>query len=655
MKEKEEAEKRILELRKLLTEYDYNYYVLDDPLIDDYQYDILYRELKDLEERHPEFDASDSPTKRVSEKNLKHFEKHIHQPKMYSLDNTYSDEELKSFHSRIKESLDKRFTYSVEPKIDGTAISIIYRNSELFMALTRGDGETGDDVTSNIRTIRDLPLKLSEIIKGDIIVRGEVFFTKKRFEKLSETYSFSNPRNAASGTLKLQSAEEVSKRKLSILIHTVVTPIADTHINTLKKLSELKLPVVQIISEAESIDDLIKSKDAFEKQRFSLPYETDGVVIKLNQLSLREKVGFTSKSPKWAFAYKFTPKRAVTKLESVSFQVGRTGVITPVANLTPVRLSGTVVRRATLHNFEEMSRLGLKNMDFVEIEKSGEIIPKVLRVVSEMRSGNETEISIPKQCPSCGEKLVKYEDEVAVRCINRSCPEQIELSLTHFASKKAMNIENMGPSMVERLIKNNLLNSISAIYRLSKTDLLSLERVREKTAQNLLDAIDNSKSRPLAKLINGFGIRNVGEFAASKLAERFKNIDSLVNSTYEELIEVPGIGEESARAILLFFENKTNRDEIERLKDAGLAMRFADADGAFKGISFVLTGVLKNFTREKAEEYILSKGGNVQSDVSLKTDYLVVGESPGSKLKKAEKFSVKIITEDELLKMAEEK
>lgn len=655
MMEKEKAGNRINELRRLIKEYDYNYYVLDAPLIDDYQYDLLYRELKDLESEHPELDSDDSPTKRVSERNVRSFLKADHNPKMYSLENTYSDEELEAFHMRIAESIEGDFSYSVEPKIDGTAISVIYEDSKLKTALTRGDGEKGDDVTENIRTIRELPLALSKRIEGSLTVRGEVFFTKRRFEELNETYGFSNPRNAAAGTLKLLSPSEVSKRRLSILIHTVVTPIKETHTETLMELSEMGLPVVRAIAEARGIGELIKAKNDFDRERYSLPYETDGIVIKLNQLKLRERVGLTSKSPKWAFAFKFTPKRAVTKLESVSFQVGRTGVITPVANLSPVDLSGTTVKRATLHNFQEIERLSLKEGDYVEIEKSGEIIPKVLRVLTERRTGGEAGIVQPAKCPSCGEKLVKYEDEVAVRCINRNCPEQIELSLIHFASKRAMNIENMGPSVIERLIEKGFVRSISDIYSLTLNDLLSLDRIKGKSASRLLQSIAESRKRPLSKLIFGLGIRNVGEFAALNLSERFRTIHSLMSAQTEELTSVFGIGEETAKAIRIFFENRTNREEIERLLNAGVTMEHSGRGGSLSGKFFVVTGTLKRFSRDEATDYITSLGGTVQNDVSKKTQYLVAGENPGSKIDKAKKLSVKVISEDELILMAEDK
>ncbi|MDD3803443.1 MAG: NAD-dependent DNA ligase LigA [bacterium] len=655
MRERENTEKRIKELRDLIVKYDYHYYVLSEPLIDDYEYDKLYRELLSLESSNPEFDSPDSPTKRVSEQTQNHFEKLGHKPKMYSLDNSYSDDELKAFHRRISESLTEKFSYTVEPKIDGTAISLIYNDSLLQSALTRGDGETGDDVTSNVRTIRSIPLKLNSLIEGELIVRGEIFFTKKRFEKLSETYSFSNARNAASGTLKLQNAKEVSKRQLSALIHTVVTPLAPTHTESLKKLSELGLPIVSVFAEAETVSRLIEEKNRFEKDRFSLLFETDGIVIKVNQLNLREKVGFTNKSPKWAFAFKFTPERAMTKLLSVDFQVGRTGVITPVANLNPVEISGTIVKRATLHNFEEINRLSVKIGDFVEIEKSGEIIPKILRFVPEKRVGSEVNIEIPSHCPSCKEKLVKYEDEIAVRCVNKNCPEQIELSLIHFASKKAMNIENMGPSLVRRLIENKIVSSISDIYKLTKSELTKIDRIKDKSALNILKAIEDSKNRTLAKVIYALGIRNVGEFASLKLAESFQDIDSLANSRYDQLIKIQGIGEESANAILLFFENKTNREEIEKLKNSGLRISHSKSSGSLTGLSFVLTGTLKNFSRNEAAEYITSKGGMVQNDVSSKTNYLVAGANPGSKVERAKSLGVKIIAEEDLTIMAEEK
>jgi len=650
---KSDIKRRINELRKLISKYDSHYYVLNKPLIDDYEYDLLYKELVLLEKQNPEFDSSLSPTKRVSEKNITGFKKFKHIPKMYSLENTYSDDELSAFHKRIKDVLKNNFSYSVEPKIDGAALSVIYRDSVFYKALTRGDGESGDDVTDNIKTIRELPLSLNKIIKGELIIRGEVFFTKKRFEKLSETYSFSNPRNSAAGTLKLLSPKEVSKRMLSILFHTVVTPIATTHIETLLELKTLGLPVVNQIAAAKTLEELIEIKNMFEIKRFSLPYETDGIVVKVNQLPLREKVGFTSKSPRWAFAYKYAPKKAITRLQSISFQVGRTGVITPVANLTPVELSGTVVKRATLHNFEEIDRLEIKKLDFVEIEKSGEIIPKVVRVIKEKRSGKEISIERPFLCPSCKEKLVKYDDEVAIRCINKNCPEQIELSLIHFASKKAMNINNMGPSIISKFIEKKLVKSISDIYSLTKENLLSIDRIKEKSATNLLMAIERSKKNTLSKFIYGLGIRNIGEYASSILADKFRTLDLFILAGYDELIKVPSIGDESAKAILLFFSNEGNIREIRKLMNMGLVLEISENRDVLNGLSFVITGTLKNMSREEAKKFIIENGGTVQSDVSNNTNYLVVGENPGSKIIRANELSVKMINIDELKDMVQ--
>uniref|UniRef100_A0A7C3J605 DNA ligase n=1 Tax=candidate division WOR-3 bacterium TaxID=2052148 RepID=A0A7C3J605_UNCW3 len=638
-------------LRKEIEKYDYHYYVLNQPLIDDYEYDKLYHKLLELEKKYPQFYSPSSPTQRVSERNIENFEKFEHKPKMFSLDNTYSDGEVLDFDRRIKTIIGDDFSYVVEPKIDGVAVSIIYKDGIFFKGLTRGDGNIGDDVSENIKTIRELPLTLEKKFDGELIIRGEVFFTKDRFSKIQDIYSFSNARNAAAGTLKLLSPKEVSKRGLSVRIHTVVTEIEKTHTDSLKYLKALKIPVVEKFYLAENIKEVLDIKERFKNERYSLPYETDGIVIKVNQLELREKIGYTSKSPRWAFAFKYEPERAVTKLLSVSFQVGRTGVVTPVANLEPVFISGSTVKRSTLHNFDEIERLDLMVNDYVLIEKSGEIIPKVIKVIKEKRSQDCQKIEKPKDCPSCGQKLVQYEGEVALRCINKNCPAQIELSLLHFCSKSGMNIENLGEMMVKKLLEYNLVKTIPDIYRLNYEKLFKIPRIKEKSAKNILDSIEKSKRTTLKRFIYSLGIKNVGEFLSEKLSENFGNIDDLINADFESIRKIEGVGDETAKNIILFFKNEENLHLIKELKELGISFEKRSKKDILEGKSFVVTGSLKNFTRDEIKETILENGGTFSENISKKTDYLIVGLEPGSKFEKAKKLGVKIIDEDEFLKM----
>ncbi|MEO0281398.1 MAG: NAD-dependent DNA ligase LigA [candidate division WOR-3 bacterium] len=652
MKENEIKEK-IEKLRKEIEKYDYHYYVLNEPLIDDYEYDKLYHQLLELEKKYPEFYSPTSPTQRVSDRNIENFEKFEHKPKMLSLDNTYSDGEIFDFDKRIKNIVQENFSYIVEPKIDGVAISIIYKDGIFFKGLTRGDGNIGDDVSENIKTIRELPLTLKREFKGELIVRGEVFFTKERFSKIQDIYSFSNARNAASGTLKLLSPREVSKRNLSIRIHTVVTELEKTHIESLKKLQELGIPVVEKYFFAKDIKQVIDIKEKFKDERYTLPYETDGIVIKVNELSLREKIGYTSKSPRWAFAFKYEPERAITKLVSVSFQVGRTGVVTPVANLEPVFISGSTVKRSTLHNFDEIERLDLMVNDYVLIEKSGEIIPKVIKVIKEKRGKDCQRIERPKECPSCGQPLVQYENEVALRCINKNCPAQIELSLLHFCSKNGMNIENFGEMMVKKLLEYKLVETIPDIFRLNYDKLFKIPRIKEKSAKNILDSIERSKKTTLKRFIYSLGIKNVGEYLSEKLSENYTNIDELIKSDYEKIRKIEGVGDETANNIILFFKNQENLKMIKELLELGVTFESKAKSDILKGKNFVVTGTLKNYKRDEIKNTIIENGGNFSENLSSKTDYLIVGSDPGSKLEKAKKLNVKTIDEDEFLKMLE--
>ncbi|MDY6788049.1 MAG: NAD-dependent DNA ligase LigA [candidate division WOR-3 bacterium] len=648
---KEEAKSRIEELRKEIRKHDYLYYVKSSPEISDYQYDRLYKELEKLENQYPDLVTEDSPTQRVSEKPVEGFKKVRHEPRMYSLDNTYSNEELKRFYDRIERETGRNIEYLIEPKIDGVAVSVIYENGSLKQGISRGNGIEGDDITENIKTIKALPLKLRQLNDSPLTVRGEVFFTKERFEEIKDEYQFANARNAASGTIKLLDPKAVAKRELSIRIHTVVSDIADTEQEVLEKLDKAGLPVVDKTDTAESIDDIFEIKDNWEEERHSLPYETDGIVLKVNKLDIRGEIGYTSKSPRWAFAYKYKPDSALTELSSVDFQIGRTGVVTPVANLGPVQLSGTTVKRATLHNFDEIERLDIRIGDIVEVEKSGEIIPKITGVNKEARKDRETRpIEKPRECPSCGEKLVTIDDEVALRCINVNCPAQIEGKIQHFISKECMGIDRMGPALIRQLLETGKIKNISDIFKLNKDDLKEMERMGDKSASNVVQSIEESKEVPLSKFINALGIRNVGQYLAGVLAERFKSIEKLEKAGREELLDIEGIGPEVADSIILFFSNDENIHEIENLLSAGVSPVYY-SEGKLENKKFVITGKLEHFSRSEIKNSIIAHGGRVSGSVSANTDYLLRGSQPGSKLKKAEEHNIEIIDEEEYLKM----
>ncbi|MFO8062210.1 MAG: NAD-dependent DNA ligase LigA [bacterium] len=648
---KEEAKNRIEELRKEIRKYDYLYYVKSSPEISDYEYDRLYKELEKLENEYPDLVTEDSPTQRVSEKPVEGFRKVKHEPRMYSLDNTYSNDELKRFYDRIERETGGSIEYLIEPKIDGVAVSVIYENGSLKQGISRGNGIEGDDITENIKTIKALPLKLRQLDDRPLTVRGEVFFTKERFDQIRDEYQFANARNAASGTIKLLDPGAVAERELSVKIHTVVSDIADTEQEVLEKLKNAGLPVVDKTGTAESLEEIFEIKDNWEEERHSLPYETDGIVLKVNKLDIRDEIGYTSKSPRWAFAYKYKPDNALTKLKSVDFQVGRTGVVTPVANLEPVQLSGTTVKRATLHNFDEIERLDIRVGDIVEVEKSGEIIPKITGVNKEAREENEIHsIDKPRECPSCGEKLVTIDDEVALRCINVNCPAQIEAKIQHFISKEGMGIDSVGPALIRQLLEKGKISNISDIYKLNKDTLMELERMGDKSASNVIESIEESREVPLSKFINALGIRNVGQYLAGVLADKFHSIENLEDAGREALLDIDGVGPEVADSIILFFSNDENIHEIDNLLSAGVKPVY-HGEGQLGNKKFVVTGKLEHFSRSEIKDSIISHGGRVSGSVSSNTDYLIKGSEPGSKLKKAEEHGIDIIDEEEYLKM----
>ncbi|MEO0101728.1 MAG: NAD-dependent DNA ligase LigA, partial [candidate division WOR-3 bacterium] len=575
--------------------------------------------------------------------------------------NTYSYEELKEFDKRIKKVVSD-VEYIGELKVDGVAVSLKYKDGIFVQGATRGDGIHGDDITQNLRTIKTLPLRLLTEEKDflNLEVRGEAFITKKQFLEMNKEREeegeplFANPRNACAGSLKLLDPKEVARRKLDIFIHTVPKPPSEKYQSdnlVLEKLSKIGFKVIPHSPVLPTINEVIDYCEEWKEKKRELPYEVDGIVIKVNNFAHREELGETIKSPRWAVAYKYPPEQATTKIKRIYVQVGRTGTLTPVAEFEPVFLSGTTVTRATLHNFEEMRRKDIRVNDTVLVEKAGEVIPQVVKVIKEKRTGKEKEFPIPKKCPVCGGNVVKEKEEVAYRCVNASCPAQIKRRIEHFASRKAMDIENLGEKLVNVLVEKGLVKDFADLYFLKREDLLNLERMGEKSVSNLLKAIEESKNRPFHRVLYALGIRHVGIGGAQILAHHFPSIDDLAKASFEKLSQISGVGPIIAESIKNFFADKNNLVLINKLKKAGVNLAEEKKEKILAGKTFVITGTLKNFTRDEAHELIISLGGNVSTSVSKKTDYLICGEEPGSKLAKAQTLGVKVITEEEFLKM----
>ncbi len=659
-----EAKKEVEKLKKEINYHNYRYYVLNQPVISDYEYDKLYKRLVELETQFPKLITPDSPTQRVGGEPLKEFKSIEHKIKMLSLDNTYSEEELLEFDRRVKKGLGKQVKYEVTLKIDGVAVTLHYKDGRLVLGATRGDGIHGDDITQNIRTIKSVPLQLltdDEELKN-IEVRGEVYLSKKNFEKINLEREengeplFANPRNAAAGTLKLLDPQEVAKRGLDLFIHTIpVQPGSHhpSHYEVLKELGEAGFKVIPHIELCNDITEVVKYMKEWEEKRDTLEYEVDGLVVKVDSFADRELLGYTIKSPRWAIAYKYPARQAVTKLEDIQLQVGRTGRVTPVAILEPVPLSGTTISRATLHNEDEIKRKDIRIGDYVIIEKGGEVIPKVVGVVKDRRTGKERVFKFPEKCPVCGERIYRLEDEADWRCVNSSCPAQIKGSILHFASRQAMDIEGLGYVLVNKLVDMGMVKSFDDIYKLDKKTIADLERMGEKSAQNLIDAIEKSKEKDFVNVLFALGIPNIGINASNLLVQEFKNIDNLMNANLEQLTKVQGIGEVVAQSIINYFKSPKNRRLIENLKKIGLKFETAKVftEGPLKNKTFVFTGELSSMTREEAQSIVRRLGGHPTSSVSKNTDYVVVGAEPGSKYEKAKKLGVKIITEEEFIKL----
>lgn len=659
-----EAKKQI---QKLTDEINYHtdlYYVKSKSEISDFEFDQLLEQLGKLENEFPELRLPDSPTQRVGGAITKEFATVIHQYPMLSLGNTYSSEELKDFDGRVAKGLDgDPYEYFCELKFDGVSISLIYENGLLVKAVTRGDGVRGDDVTTNIKTIRSLPLRIQgKNIPERFEVRGEVFLSKDVFKQLNkdredigeETYA--NARNTASGTVKMQDSAEVARRKLDCYVYYLlgVDNQVDTHADSIHKLESWGFKVSQTYKQCKTIDEVLAYISQWEKKRLELPLDTDGVVIKVNSLEQQSQLGFTAKSPRWAISYKYKAESISTRLNGITYQVGRTGSVTPVAELEPVLLAGTTVKRASLHNANEIARLDLRIGDYVFVEKGGEIIPKVTGVVLEMRDASNKAVKYITRCPECKTELIRKEGEANHYCPNeKGCPPQIKGKIEHFIQRKAMDIDSIGEQTIRQLYELGFVKSPADLYYLTKEHLLKLEKVKEKSAQNILEGISQSKNQPFENVLFGIGIRFVGKTVAEKLAKHFKTMDNLSRATYDQLLEAPEVGEKIAQSVVAYFKDSVNLDEIDRLTKAGLQFESTQKEAEklsnlLDDKSFVISGVFEKYERDQLKDIIIANGGRVLSSISGKLDFLLAGENMGpAKREKAEKLEVKIISEQE--------
>lgn len=660
---------RIEELREELHQHNYNYYVLDEPTISDFEFDAKLKELQELEAAHPEFYDPHSPTLRVGGEITKNFPTVQHQFRMYSLDNSYDFNDLQDWHNRISKILETEdIEFVAELKYDGASISILFENGKLSQAVTRGDGFQGDEITANVKTIKDIPLQLQGNFPERFYMRGEIYLTHNNFnkineERLAEGYdAFMNPRNTASGSLKLQDSGEVRKRNLSAVLYQFVSENspAETHFELLQQAKTWGFKIsenAQLCKNLQEVQDFI---NFWDEKRKNLNFDIDGIVIKVNSLKQQQLLGYTAKSPRFAMAYKFKAEKVETELLSIDYQVGRTGAVTPVANLAPVLLAGTIVKRASLHNEDIIKKLDLHVGDFVYVEKGGEIIPKIVGVNLEKRNVFATEVQYATHCPECGSELIRLEDQAAHFCPNEThCPPQVVGKMIHYVSRKALNIENLGSETIEQLYREGLLTNIADFYTLRKEQLLPLERMAEKSAQNIIDGIEKSKQIPYEKVLYGIGIKHVGETVAKKLAKNFPSIDDLKNATEEELCQVEDIGSKIAESIVSYLQNPENWEMIERLRSYGVQLEKGEnttevLSTVLEGKTFLFTGKLSLFTREQAEEMVEKHGGKNISAVSKNLNYLVVGEKAGSKLKKAQDIgTITILDEQQFLDLIE--
>ena len=659
-------EQQILALREQLNNYNYHYYVLSQPLISDFEFDKLLAELQRLEEENPQFFDPNSPTQRVGSDINQNFTQVKHEYPMLSLGNTYNEGEVADFYNRVAKALNAPFEIVCELKYDGTSISLTYENGSLVRAVTRGDGEKGDDVTANVRTIRSIPLKLQGEFPNKFEIRGEILMPWKVFEALNkereaqEEPLFANPRNAASGSLKLQNASEVAKRKLDAYLYYMLGENlpADTHSGCLEAASKFGFKISDAVKVCKTLPEVMDYIKYWDTERKNLPVATDGIVLKVNDLTQQKNLGYTAKSPRWAIAYKFQAERALTTLQSVSYQVGRTGAITPVANLDPVQLSGTVVKRASLHNADIINQLDLHIGDKVYVEKGGEIIPKITGVETSIRDLFAEKVEFITVCPECGTLLVRDEGEAAHYCPNEAnCPPQIKGKMTHFVSRKAMNIDGLGEETIDLIYRNGLAKNIADLYTLKLIDLALLDRLGDKSGRKILTSLEKSKSVPFERVLYSLGIRYVGETVAKKLASALENIDNIMSATAAELACIDEIGEVIAQSVEDYFKEPTNRELVERLRSYGLQMEISKDKAALKtdklsGKIIVISGTFEKHSREELKELIELNGGKNSSSISSKTSFILAGDNMGpAKEEKANKLGIKMISEDEFLEL----
>ena len=657
------AQKRIEELINLINYHNEKYYNQDSPEIEDFEYDNLMKELIKLEEENPELKRNDSPSNRVGGKPLDKFEQVVHKIPMLSLSNAYSWEDLKDFDSRVREAVGADVEYVVEFKIDGLSVGLNYNNGIFESGATRGNGIVGENITKNLMTIKNIPLNIDE--KGELTVRGEVYISKKDFEEINKIQEeqdqplYANPRNLAAGSLRQLDSKLTAKRPLDIFIFNledINSKQFKTHSESLEYLKQQGFHVSPEFKVFKTMDEIIEYIKYWTEHREDLGFGIDGMVIKVNNLAQREQMGYTAKSPRWAIAYKFPAERKETKLLDIVVEVGRTGTITPTAVLEPIRLAGTTVSRATLHNEDYINEKDIKINDTVLVQKAGDIIPQVVEVIKEKRTGEEIEFKMPEECPVCGEPTVRLEGEAAVKCINISCPAQIRRGIIHFASREAMDIDGLGESIITLLLKQDLIKDISDLYYLKKEQISVLERMGDKSATNLINAINKSKENDLWRFINGLGIKLIGTKAAKILASEFKDLDKLMSATEQELINLEEFGQTMADSVVEFFKEEKNISVIEKLKEAGVNTKLIESDDAdipkiFEKMKIVLTGTLPTLKRNDAKEMIEKRGGKATSSVSKSTSFVLAGEEAGSKLTKANDLGIKVIDEEKFLQL----
>ena len=657
------AQKRIEELINLINYHNEKYYNQDSPEIEDFEYDNLMKELIKLEEENPKLKRNDSPSNRVGGKPLDKFEQVVHKIPMLSLSNAYSWEDLKDFDSRVREAVGSDVEYVVEFKIDGLSVGLNYNNGIFESGATRGNGIVGENITKNLMTIKNIPLNIDE--KGELTVRGEVYISKKDFEEINKIQEeqdqplYANPRNLAAGSLRQLDSKLTAKRPLDIFIFNledINSKQFKTHSESLEYLKQLGFHVSPEFKVFKTMDEIIEYIKYWTEHREDLGFGIDGMVIKVNNLAQREQMGYTAKSPRWAIAYKFPAERKETKLLDIVVEVGRTGTITPTAVLEPIRLAGTTVSRATLHNEDYINEKDIKINDTVLVQKAGDIIPQVVEVIKEKRTGEEIEFKMPEECPVCGEPTVRLEGEAAVKCINISCPAQIRRGIIHFASREAMDIDGLGESIITLLLKQDLIKDISDLYYLKKEQISVLERMGDKSATNLINAINKSKENDLWRFINGLGIKLIGTKAAKILASEFKDLDKLMSATEQELINLEEFGQTMADSVVEFFKEEKNISVIEKLKEAGVNTKLIESDDEdipkiFEKMKIVLTGTLPTLKRNDAKEMIEKRGGKATSSVSKSTSFVLAGEEAGSKLTKANDLGIKVIDEEKFLQL----